>query len=463
MTHLAIWALACSLQGGDLPLATLERREVLYFKRGTIELSPLGLEKIGQFVQAWGPSGQWVIGIPQGSGASDQVIRGRIRTIVSALIEQGVVGVQTVEVPPLPAEGLDPMLLGVLKADPWKGVDPNDEEHPPAPPVEPQPTPPPLRPAPSVLPPRPDHPWALGGSLEGTSMPVEKPLVGVLDTKPYLIAGVGVSYTSEAMAFALGYAKTASNLNRAEQAEPTINLNVSSQATHFFDQLRASVTFKQGFVPIQVSYADETQATTATLAKNTLLIDRNGFAWMTILDQVPFAYRLRHQTLAVDWQIGEGWSGGRRLSFGLHTEKVERPLSVLEFGSYQNAILYAANYDLVGLQASFHSDPWRAGFHADALDIKFGRAQGIKVNDPYQILTMDVANQGFNELSVAYTPSYVATLGAHGYVRFVLPLAYTKNSSKTTTLIRSNGDGQEAGLFGSSSRVGLRIHLGVRY
>ncbi|GLH73854.1 hypothetical protein GETHLI_23560 [Geothrix limicola] len=471
---LAAWTLLGPVRGGEAPLTTFERMDTLYFGKGSVALSPLGLEKLGQFVQAWGKTGPWAIGIPRNHGASEPVVQGRVQALIHALAEQGVVGVVTLATEAVPRDGFDPMLVGKLKADPFAGVDPN-EDQPQAPAVQPvEPVlpsapapvpapasePAPARPKAPVPAPRPSSVpwWAIQGSVETrSSQPAQPPTVR-LDAKPSQVLGLGLNLWGDWGQIDLGYSKTA----QAEQSEPTNRLDVSTQATTFYRQWRLGAQFKGAWMPIGISYEDETAATTAVLAKNTLIVDRNGFAWVSLMDGVNFAYKRRDQTFALDGQFGRK-TQGLKLAVGLQIDKIESPLNVTEFGSYSDHMLFAAKYDLVGVHASLQGDPWREGFHADALELRVGRATGIHVVDQYRLLNVDVAKRPFNEAMLRFAPYYLGFVGRSGFVRITAPLAYTWNSFKPVTVLQANGDGQEVGLYGTRSSFGLKLDLGLRY
>ncbi|HJV48710.1 MAG TPA: hypothetical protein VJ549_05500 [Geothrix sp.] len=478
---LAAWTLLSPARGEDAPLSTFERVETLYFSHGSVSLSPLGLEKLGQFVQAWGKTGPWAIGIPRNHGATDAVIRARVQTLLRALADQGVVGVQTLSTEAAPRDGFEPLLIGKLKADPWAGVDPNeDQPQPPAPrPLEPVPPPaqvptPAAEPVPTPTPtpipaarpstrppstgPSPLPWWAFQGSVETRSSQPAQPRTARFDAKPCQVLGLGLNLWRDWGQVDLSYAKTA----QAQQSEPTNRLDVSSQATTFYQQGRLNLVLKNAWMPVGFSYEDETAATTAVLAKNTLIVDRRGSAWVSLMDGVNFAYKRRDQVFALEGQFGVKHSG-LKLLLGLQIDKVESPLSITESGSYSDLMLYAASYDLVGFHASLQGDPWREGFHADALELRFGRASGLHVVDQYRLLNVDVSKRPFNEAALRFAPYYLGFLGRNGFVRITVPLAYTWNSFKVLTVTQANGDAQEAGLYGTRSSFGLKLDLGLRY
>jgi hypothetical protein len=443
--------------------------ETLYFNRGSIELSALGLEKIGQFVQAKGTSGSWVIGIPRNQGATDQVTRGRIRTLVGALMDQGVVGVQTVYTQPIRQDGFEPMIIGILKVESFAGVDPNeDQPTAPTPPTPTKPVPlvrPPVAPGlPKAAPLSPGRQWSLGGFVEGMSNQIETPSTATLAIKPYNILGLDVNVSPGSMEFDLGYSKSAQNISSGkEQSEPTNKLDTSINATNYYSQLRVAVGFKSGRVPLRFSYLDETSSTTAVLSKGTLLIDQTGGAWVSIVDGVNFAYKTNRKTYALDWLFGISVGSEPNYTFGIHFDKAERPLSVVEQGTYSNNLIYDAKYDGFGIQGLIRPDPWREGFHFASFEIKAGHSKGLDIIDRYHILNMDVSNHSFNEFNVKFNPYYLGYFGSHGFVRVMLPLEYVSNSFKTQKVTQSNGDSQEAGLFGSGQRYGIKIDLGLRY
>lgn len=469
LASLAVISSFGSLRGQEVRLSAFEHQETLYFNRGSIDLSPVGAGKTRQFVQAFGPTGRWVIGIPRNHGASEQVLRGRIRTIVSALMDLGVVGVQTVAIEPVAREGFEPMVIGKLNGDPWAGIDPNDDEPrvvppptkvpPPRPVTAPKPEPMP----PFTTPPSP-APWlTVSGSLEGQSLQVEKPPTATIDAKPYEIVGLQVNLAPKSMAFELGYSATVQNLFAAnQQAEPTTRLDTSSSATHFYGCFRVAVRFEESPVPIQLSFQDETSATTAILPKGTLLIDRQGSAWVSLVDGVDFAYKHRNRSYALDWLFGGSEPAGLGVSLGLHLDRIERPFSVLESGSYSDGIIYAANHDSTGIHASLRQSPWQEGLHFGAFELRLGHSSGIHLVDRYELLKMDVSKVPFNDFKAAFTPYYLHYLGSQGFVRISLPLEYTKSTFKNL-VVNSNGDGQLGGLYGTTQRYGIKVDLGLRY
>ncbi len=484
---LAIWTCLCPIWGEDAQSVRFDRQEMLYFKRGSMEWRENSRERLEQFVQHWGTSGEWVIGVPRNVEASHQVALGRIRMIVGTLLELGVVGVKTETLAALPLGEFDPLILGVRGAVPWAGVDPNDDGAVPRPPVPPAPRPK----APPTVPPVPPPPkptfapvkkvdvapapkkepiqslarWMrISGGLEVRENVVEKPPTAQLEARPYPMLSLQADASTDVLMATVAYAKTLHTLSSGkEQADPTNQLDVSRSATSYFSGLSFSVNGLPARVPIQVSYVDETASTTAVLGKGTLLFDRSGSGWVTLMDGVNYAYKRQRKEFALDWCLGNLEKGHSLVSLGLYVAKDEQPFNVHEFGSSINNFIFTSTFHVTGLQVRLKSNPKLEGFHLGRLEVKVGRSTGLTVVDNYQLLGFNVSKRAFNVFGLHFDPHYLMNLGTRGFFQVTLPMDYSRNTFKTQQSLKASGDGTEAGLFGTSYGIGLRVDAGARF
>lgn len=484
---LVLWTSLCPVWGEDAQSARFDRQETLFFKRGSVEWRENSRERLEQFVRHWGTAGEWVIGVPRNVAASNQVALGRIRIIVGTLLELGVVGVKTETLPALPLGEFDPLILGVRGVVPWAGVDPNDDGTVPRPPVAPAPLPkvpptiPPVPPTPKpMVPPvkkvevaplpvkEPVQSLArwmrVSGGLEYRDNVVEKPPTAQLEARPYPMLSLQADASTEVLMATGNFAKTLHTLSSGkEQADPTNQLDVSRQATSFYSGLSLSINGLPARVPIQVSYVDETSSSTAVLGKGTLLFDRSGSGWVTLMDGVNYAYRRRRKEFALDWCLGNLVKGHPLVTLGLYVSNHEQPFHVYEFGSSINHFFYTSKFNVAGLQARLRSNPKLEGFHLGLLEVKVGRSTGLRVVDNYQLLGFDVSKMAFNEFGLRFDPHYMRNLGKRWFVQVSLPMDYSRNTFKTLQSLKANGDGTEAGLFGTSYSIGLKVDVGARF
>lgn len=488
---LAIWTCLCPVWGENAQSAPFDRQETLHFKRGSMEWQGNSRERLEHFVRRGGPSGEWVIGVPRNLGASEQVALGRIRMIVGALLELGVVGVRTETLPAVPLGEFDPLILGVRGVSPWAGVDPNEDETSARPPVaQPQapkapapvlmpPVLPPQVPKPSAPPEKKKEPvpapkpkpmesiarWMhVGGGLAYRGFVLEKPPTAQLEARPYPVLSLFGDASTDVLMVAAEVAKTAYTLSSGkEQADPTNQLDVSRQSTNYFSRLALTANGLPARVPIQVSYADETIASTAVLAKNTLLFDRSGSAWVTLADGINYAYKTRAKTFALDWCGGSLEKGGPILSLGAYFSQQEKPFNVHEFGSVENRFIYTAKFHAAGIHIQVKGNPKHEGLHFGAVEVKLGRATGLSIDDIYQLVDLKTAKTAFNEFELRFDPHYRMNFGTGGFLKVTLPIEYAKDTFKTVKLLKANGDGSEAGLFGTRYGYGLKVDLGLRF
>jgi len=470
---LTLWVLACPLRAQETPLAAFEQMEILYFNRATIDLSPLGKQKLERLMQAKDKEGVWAIGIPQNHGASEQVIQGRIRVIVSALLEQGIVGVQTLRLPPVNRDAFDPMVLGRLRGAgaPLPEEDPNADEmaaQPAAKAVPRQKIPaasPVVTPAPPPGPSRVAGPLrtAWGLSLASRTYAVQTPSTTRIEATPYQVLGVDGALASGTFQLEAAYAKTFRNaFSVKEQADPARNLDVSDAATSAYERAELSLGFKGSAVPIQVSFGEDRQSVAAVLPLGALVLDQAGDGWVSIVDGVRYAYRTRVQSIGLDWWFGDDRTAARTYALGAYTHRTEKPFSVREYGPFENQILYQASYRTVGLHGRIQGDPFREGLHLDDLELKVGRASGLSLVDKYHLLGAGVADRGFQEASLRVAPRYLAALSRGVFLRITLDLEYVSTGSAKLDVVGGAGQRQLMGLYGNRFAGGLKVALGFR-
>ncbi|WLT32487.1 hypothetical protein [Geothrix sp. PMB-07] len=468
--------MASPLEAQDIPITVLTQQGILYFDRNTTELSPLGREKLGNLIREWGKGGVWVIGIPRNSGASDAVNQGRVRTLVSLLMEQGIIGVRTQPVPPVAHDAYDPLVIGKIsqastEVEAAKGdIDPNEDDPTPRP-MPPQtvqkvpPDPPTVEavpPAPSLMAATAPSWVALSAQVAYQSASVATPPTVRMEASPYPVVGVGVVAVPGALRLEAGYAKSARNaFGVKEQGEPDRKLDVSDASTTFSEQVSFSLGLTQGFLPLQFSYVDEKQSLTAVLPKGALILDRAGEGWVSLVDDVRFAYRTRVKSSGLDWRFGDSERDARTYWLGFYSDKTEKPFSLYESGAFENHVLYTATYTVTGLRVRIQGDPFREGLAFDDVELKAGRAKNLELLDKYHLLLAEVTKQGFNEASLRVSPRYLTSFGKRGFVRFSLPLTYTLNTAKSQTT-EGAGYTQLTGLYGNRFTAGVRLEVGFR-
>lgn len=482
---LSMWAAACAVGAQETPVA-MARKEILYFDRNATELSPMGRRKLEDLIREWGKGGVWVIGIPRGGGASDAVTQGRVRTLVGLLEGQGILGVRTQTVPPMARETYDrydPLIVGkASQVDPGAGagaadVDPNEDEPAPRPvPPENQPSGtqqkvPPVQPeAEAALPvPSPPAPasnpgWvALSALVAYQNASAATPPTARVEASSHAVVGLGMVAAPGALRLEAGYAKSARNaFGVKEQGEPSRSLDVSDAATAFSERASFTLGLTQGFLPVQFAYVDEKQSLTALLPKGTLILDKAGEGWMSLVEDVRFAYRTRVKSAGLDWRFGDAERDARTYWLGIYSDKVEKPFSLYESGAVENHVLYTAAYTTTGLRARIQGNPFREGLAFDDVELRAGRAKNLELQDKYHLLPADVTKKGFTELSLQAGPRYLAPFGKSGFIRISLPIAYTVNSAKSQTSTGSAGYAQLTGLYGNRFTAALRMEVGFR-
>lgn len=487
---LSIWTAFCPVRGQDVQPSALDPVEIIYFDRGSSTLSPAGVRKLEQLIQDWKGPGGWVIGVPRNSGVRDQVIQGRIRAMIGVLIEHGIVGIKTISTPPIPRERFDPILIGKRKASSSKEVDPNEDEPTEEPkrviPLQPleagtslrkeeiprsfEPLAPPRvdgeKPSgKSMEPPSPPVRWVeFNGTYDYKSIMINKPPTAKFEMNPYHLIGVNFRFSPNYINIGLGYSKTITTIfSGNEQTDPDRNLNVSDKATNYYSKISLSIHPHNTLAPIALSYHDETYATTAILPLGSLLFDRTGFGWISIVEGVKFAYKMRNQELAIDWRIRDWGLTSPGISAGIHYNKIENPYNIQEFGSNINTIIYAANFNMIGFHGKIEGDPSREGAHLDAIEFKYSHAKGINLLDSYHFLNIDPSKNTFHEIGIKFCPNYLINSKKHGFIRITAPLELSKITSKRVNSINLNGDKQEAGLYGGYFSYGLKIDVGLRF
>ncbi|MBI1753509.1 MAG: hypothetical protein HY014_03585 [Acidobacteria bacterium] len=480
---LPMWAAACAVGAQETP-AALARKEILYFDRNATELSPMGRRKLESLIREWGKGGVWVIGIPRGGGASDAVTQGRVRTLVGLLEGQGILGVRTQAVPPMARETYDPLVIGkASQPDPGAGagvaadVDPNEDEPAPRPvPPEDQPSGtqqkvPPVQPEAEAAPLVPSSPasapapgWvALSALVAYQNASAATPPTARVEASSHAVVGLGVVAAPGALRLEAGYAKSARNaFGVKEQGEPGRSLDVSDAATAFSERTFFALGLTQGFLPLQFAYADEKQSLTALLPKGTLILDKAGEGWMSLVDDVRFAYRTRVKSAGLDWRFGDAERDARTYWLGIYSDKVEKPFSLYESGAVENHVLYTATYTATGLRVRIQGNPFREGLAFDDVELRAGKAKGLELQDRYHLLPADATKSGFTEASLQAAPRYLAPFGKSGFVRISLPITYTLNTAKSQTATGSAGYAQLTGLYGNRFTAALRMEVGFR-